>query len=142
MADNEAQQERRSDTVAIPRSTFKAASWVASLAFTGVAYFVWNSGSAVHDVDAELNILELRVDTLEGFARAGGRFTEADGQKLETRVDKMAEKLERHIKNIEEKIDGHKDLQAHREQTQLNREIFWRLQKLEKPNSDNWNHNE
>ena len=125
MAGDETQQERRSDTVALPRSTFKAATWLASLAFTGVAYFVWNSGTAVHDVDAELTVLELRVATLEDFAKAGGRFTKSDGDKLDRRIDRIADEFGRHA--VEK---------AHREQAQLNREIFWRLEKLEKPNSD------
>ena len=125
MAGNETQQERRSDTVALPRSTFKAATWLASLAFTGVAYFVWDSGTAVHDVDAEMTVLELRVKTLEDFARAGGRFTKSDGDKLDRRIDRVMDEVSKH--------NGES---AHREQQQLNREIFWRLEKLEKPGSD------
>jgi len=125
MAADEVQQERRSDTVALPRSTFKAATWLASLAFTGVAYFVWNSGTAVHDVDAELTVLELRISTLEDFAKAGGRFTKSDGDKLDRRIDRIADEVSKH--------NGES---AHREQQQLNREIFWRLEKLEKPGSD------
>lgn len=122
------QEERRSDSVAISRQTFKAITWVASLAFSGVAWFVWDSGSTVRDVRAEMNIIELRVQTLEGFARAGDRFTAYDGRKLEQKIEK-----------IEKTFDSHIDLSAHREQKQLNREIFWRIQKLEKPNTDNGN---
>ena len=40
------------------------------------------------------------------------------------------------IRELERHIEQHSGRSAHREQMQLNREILWRLEKLEKPNSD------
>ena len=40
------------------------------------------------------------------------------------------------IRELERHIEQHSGRSAHREQMQLNREIIWRLEKLEKPNSD------
>jgi hypothetical protein len=126
MAQDEAQQERRRDSVAIPRTTVKAASWLASISFMGVSAFIWNLGAEMDVLTRQVNVLELRVKVLEDFADDGGRFTETDGKKMERRIERM-----------EQVCSDHRDLTAHREQKQLNKEIFWRLEKLEKPGSDN-----
>lgn len=132
MAADTNQEERRADTVAIPRQTVKVATWIASIAFVASATFVWNSGTEVHAIRADLKIISLRIDRLEAFGpERGERFTAEMGDKLEQKIEKIAEECDRH-----------KGTSAHREQSQLNREIFWRIKKLEKPNSDNGRHNE
>ena len=40
------------------------------------------------------------------------------------------------LRELELHCEQHNSKPSHREQSQLNREIFWRLEKLEKPGSD------
>lgn len=136
MAGDEVQQERRADTVALPRSTVKVAAFLAAAAFMAISSFVWDSGTkindltlsleeATHEVRLVLENVTARVTYLEDFAKAGGRFTSKDGDKFEKRLEKLESYIEKH--NIQP---------AHREQAQLNREILWRIEKLEVMNSD------
>ena len=121
MAGTEEQEERRGDTVAIPRSTWKAITWAASVAALGIAGFVWGSGTKIDDVKSDVKNALYRIEHLEDFATAGKRFTRDDGNSLEKRIDK-----------VEKNCELHREEKAHREQVQLNREILWRIDKLER----------
>ena len=46
------------------------------------------------------------------------------------------DELRAEMRELERHCEQHNAKPAHREQAQLNREIFWRLEKLEKPTSD------
>jgi len=123
MAENT--EEKRADTVAVSRSTVKAITWVASSALMAISWFVWDSGTKVDNVMSALAVLELRVQHLEGFANSGPRFTSRDG-----------DEIKEEIREVKGNCAKHKDLSAHREQAQLNREIFWRIEKLEVRDTD------
>lgn len=58
-------EERRADTVAIPRATVRVVTWIASLSFIAVASFIWDSGNKVDDLRAENRVLNLRIKHLE-----------------------------------------------------------------------------
>ena len=121
MATNEVRAEQRGEIVAIPRSTWKAITWAASVAALGIAGFVWGSGNKINYVNGEVKNALYRIEQLESFATVGKRFTRLDGNNLEKRIDK-----------IEKICESHRGEKAHREQIQLNREILWRIDKLEK----------
>ena len=124
MADN--QEEKRLDTVAISRSTVKAVTWLSSLAFVAVAGFIWDIGSQVDSVNSDHIVMDLRVGHLEDFGpKSGNRFTAAEGESLR---DEIA--------TVRRSCEKHREIKAHREQEQLNREIFWRIEKLEVLGSD------
>ena len=53
-----------------------------------------------------------------------------------TQAKEANARLEKKIDSVERHCEEHSGQAAHREQKQLNREILWRLEKLERPNSD------
>lgn len=84
-------QERREDSVAIPRTAFRFAITLAAAFIVAVSSILWTVvlDSVRHDD---------RLTALEQFGpKRGDRFTKADGEHLSAEIDKIDEWILTHV---------------------------------------------